>query len=199
MKFTNSLQMKEINKDKKQNKEKEKIKSIIINRNYKKRRYHNKKKQQLTKEKDKKIESEHESSELTKYKQTINQKKKEKYITNETWGDEIGFSNQWPGITENNTIRLMLQNINGVSQFYNYIEWEYILNNLHEYQIDIAGFTEMNLDLRKTKIKTELYKKAKQMDQNIKMAMSLSPQRNENEAFKMGGQPLLQEEIGWEE
>ena len=60
MKFTNSLQMKEINKDKKQNKEKEKIKSIIINRNYKKRRYHNKKKQQLTKEKDKKIESKHE-------------------------------------------------------------------------------------------------------------------------------------------
>ena len=123
-------------------------------------------------------------------KQFIQSKQRQSKInptSNEPWGDDLNYSQLWPGLTEQKTIRILSQNLNGISSFHDFIEWEYILNNMHGKQTDIAGFTEVNLDLNKPKVKMELLERAKKMDQNIKIATSSSKYKNNNEMFKMGG------------
>ena len=149
---------------------------------YKRKRYHKK-------EKDKRLGQKSKEMKWKIKKNTQNMKlsKNQKIIDNDYWGDKMEFSDKWPGITEDKRLRIMTQNLNGVSYYNKFYEWEHTLQNLHDKQVDIAGYTEMNLDLTQSRIKTELIHKAKQMDQNIKIVMSASKQKNKNEVFKMGG------------
>ena len=90
---------------------------------------------------------------------TIQQEKREKKLAEldeekKRWfGDKFKNSKQWPNETNDNIIRIYGQNINGVSRYTNYNEWEIILENLNKQQIDIACLSEINLDLNKADIK----------------------------------------------
>ena len=43
------------------------------------------------------------------------------------WGDTIELADSWPSKTKNNTIRIYSQNVNGISHFNDYMEWNIFL------------------------------------------------------------------------
>ena len=79
--------------------------------------------------------------------------KKKKECSGKIWGDELRLDRKWPNIPENKTIRIFGHNVNGVSYKNGYLDWTLMLQQLEEYQIDIAGLVEMNLDLNKPAVK----------------------------------------------
>ena len=49
----------------------------------------------------------------------------------------------------------------GISNFNDYSEWEIILENLHNLQVDVACLTEINLDVMMPEVKYTMLEKAK--------------------------------------
>ena len=85
---------------------------------------------------------------------------------NKMWGDEMTRNNKWP-TTMNNTLRILGQNIKGISYYNDYIAWQYTLDQLDAMQIDVGCFSEINLDLNNKAVQYELMEKAKRMDRQI--------------------------------
>ena len=175
--------IKEIKKDSDTNK------NININKgkNLKKKRYHKR-------EKNMRLQRNKKNMKTTTTNKTNKQhflKKKQTEVNyrhrDDPWGDKLTKSNLWPGETEQTTIRIMTQNVNGISHFYDYYEWDHVLHTMHQDQVDILGITEVNLDLSKPAVKYKLIQRAKKLDNNFRMAMSASKYKSDNEAFKMGG------------
>ena len=50
-------------------------------------------------------------------------------------------TNSRPGKTKDQTIRIYGHNVNGVSHFDYYSEWEIALENFHKLQVDVACLT----------------------------------------------------------
>ena len=73
------------------------------------------------------------------------------------WGDDLVTSKQWPR-NEKKHFRIFGQNVNGISYYNKYIEWEMFLNYMDEFQADTICVNEVNLDLNKAEVKEELYK-----------------------------------------
>ena len=96
-------------------------------------------------------------------------------------------SKNWPLHTKEGTIRIYRQNVNGVSYFENYGEWEIVLENLHEKQVDIACLTEMNLDLTKPGVCYELREKVKKLDRSANIIMVASKTTVHDRVTKRGG------------
>ena len=113
-------------------------------------------------------------------------KSNEKQIK-ELWGDRLTTSEKWPSQSEEKTVRILGQNVNGVSYFNDYLEWEMILGYMDDMQIDIMCFNEINLDLAKPKVYWELSKKLKYIDKHAKLTTSSSKQSYTDSEFKMGG------------
>ena len=68
---------------------------------------------------------------------------------NESFGDIMIQSKTWPETNKKGTMRIYGQNVNGVSSYEDYSEWQIILETLHKQQVDIACLTEVNLDVTK--------------------------------------------------
>ena len=82
-------------------------------------------------------------------------------IHNEWFGNKVIVTNSWPEKTREQTIRIYGQNVNGISYFNDYSEWEIILENLHNLQVDVACLTEINLDVMMPEVKYTMLEKAK--------------------------------------
>ena len=111
--------------------------------------------------KSRKKKDEREKSNKLKYDQAIKQliaeneerKRKAKYLQKkktpqgEIWGDKLTIDSSWPVNSEQETLRFFGQNTNGISYTNGYLDWSMTLQQLHEYQADISGLVEVNLDL----------------------------------------------------
>ena len=51
-------------------------------------------------------------------------------------------SKQWPKQSEEGTIRIYGQNLNGISQRKKYSEWDYILDKIHNKQVEPINTTQ---------------------------------------------------------
>ena len=73
------------------------------------------------------------------------------------WGDILTTSSQCPLNTEEKTIRIKGQNVNGLLYYNDYIEWEMVLTYMDEFQADVICLVEPNLDMNKPKVKEEKF------------------------------------------
>jgi hypothetical protein len=69
-------------------------------------------------------------------------------------------------------------NINGISKYVNWIEWDIIVKNMSHLQLDMFGITEPNINFNKKQIELHLREIAKTTDKNIQMSTSCSNQLN---------------------
>ena len=122
-------------------------------------------------------------------KNTTNMKKQKINIgiNKEFWGHTLSRNEEWPDINHTGRIRIVSQNVNGVSYFNKYNEWEILLDVMHYYQADIFGICEMNLDLNQPGVNYELLKRLKKIDRNAIMSTSSSIKTTTDTPFKMGG------------
>ena len=103
------------------------------------------------------------------------------------WGDELSIDKEWPNIPENKTIRIFGHNVNGVSYKHNYLDWTLMLQQLEEYQVDIAGLVEMNLDLNKPAVRKIIRDKMIKYDKHARISMSSSLESYSSTPHKPGG------------
>ena len=126
-----------------------------------------------------------------KWSKNINQQskmRKDKH-KNQTWGDNLITDNEWP--IKSSTLRLMTQNVHGISSANQYMEWELALTYLDEMQVDISCMQELNLDMAKPQVQYDLQEKLKTMDKHAKLATSASPKIYNNSPYKMGGTSII--------
>ena len=130
----------------------------------------------------------------------IKTKKKRKIPTKkedmEPWGDVMTTTCKWPNETEDKTICIFGQNVNGLSYANQYIEWEMALQYLDEFQVDVACLCEPNLDLNKPAVMEQQQSRLKKIDPHARMAKSVSPLIFSQTHFKMGEKSLSQEATG---
>ena len=68
------------------------------------------------------------------------------------WGDKLVKNSNWPILEDTSYIRIVHQNVNGISYHNNYNEWEIALEVMDQYQADIIGLNEINLDTNQPKV-----------------------------------------------
>ena len=105
----------------------------------------------------------------------------------EYWGDKLSTEREWPLENKNKKFRVIGQNVNGLSYYNEYIDWEMTLNYMDEFQADVVCLGEPNLDLNKPKVNEEIRKRLQKVDLNGKLAKSSSPTIYNDSEFKMGG------------
>ena len=97
----------------------------------------------------------------------------------------------WPSLTANKTVRIFGHNTNGISYKHNYLEWMLTLQQIEEYQADIACLVEINLDTNKPCVRRDLREKMKTYDKFAKMSMSSSKESHTDTAYKPGGTTVI--------
>ena len=81
----------------------------------------------------------------------------------------------------------MGQNVNGLSYYNDYVEWEMALLYMDEFQVDVECLGEPNLDLKKPEVMEQIYKRLKKIDMHSKLIKSVSPSIFSDTPFQMGG------------
>ena len=107
--------------------------------------------------------------------------------SDEYYGNRMTTSEEWPAKTKRGTLRIYGQNINGISKYTEYDEWEIMLDTMYNQQIDIACLSEINLDMNKTTVKYKLQEKAKQMDRGSQIVTATSKTTVTETEVKRGG------------
>jgi hypothetical protein len=102
------------------------------------------------------------------------------------FGDELDFHEKWISGEYNETFRVGAVNINGISKYVNWIEWDIIVKTMSHLQLDMFGLTEPNINFNNKKIELHLRDIAKATDRNIQLSTSCSNQLNHTDK-KMGG------------
>ena len=120
-----------------------------------------------------------------------NYKKKYKEPTNEKWGDKMILDKKWPNINENRTLRFFGHNTNGISYKDGYFEWLLTLQQVEEYQANVVGLVELNLDVYKPEVKNTLYKKMKKYDKHAKISTASSKESYTDSPYKPGGTAVM--------
>ena len=113
--------------------------------------------------------------------------KKDKSAKEEPWGDVLTTDDNWPNITENGTLRYFGQNVNGISYKDGYMEWLLTLQQMEEYQVDVASMVEINLDLNKPAVRKELFDMMKKYDKFAKISTTASKESYSPSPYKPGG------------
>jgi len=103
------------------------------------------------------------------------------------WGDILTTNNKWPRVNNCNTLQISHVNMNGISYTNNYIDWEMILGNLQQMQVDIFGITEPNLDLNNKLVQESIREKTQHFDKYMKITVSSSFQKVGETPYKRGG------------
>ena len=150
-----------------------------------KRRYD--KEQRAKKNKEEREKSLKKLQELNKKAKKKHKYKKKKTPKEDMWGDDLNHDNNWPNLTENKTIRIFGHNTNGISYKNNYLEWMLTLQQLEEYQVDVACLVETNLDTNKPSVRRDLKEKMRNFDKFAKLTTSSSKESHTETAFKPGG------------
>jgi hypothetical protein len=104
----------------------------------------------------------------------------------EWYGDQLPYHNNWETGEYNETIRLCLININGISQDLNWIEWDTTLKSMYTLQVNILGITEPNINFKNKKVKSNIIQMGQSFERNIQISTSCSNQLN-NTIKKKGG------------
>jgi hypothetical protein len=102
------------------------------------------------------------------------------------FGDELDFHEKWISGEYNETFRVGAVNINGISKYVNWIEWDIIVKTMSRLQLDMFGLTGPNINFDNKKIELRLRDIAKATDRNIQLSTSCSNQLNHTDK-KMGG------------
>ena len=102
-------------------------------------------------------------------------------------GDTMTFDDGWPNVENKKTLRIFNINLNGVTSYNNFLEWEMTIAFLMDMQVDVFGLTEINLDLNNGMIKDRFIQSGKHFDNYLRMATSSSLQTIGDSTFKMGG------------
>ena len=97
------------------------------------------------------------------------------------------FDEGWPNVDKRKTLRVFHINLNGVTSYNNFLEWEMTVAFLMDMQVDIFGLTEVNLNLNNGIIRDKFIQSGKHFDSYMKMAVSSSKQEISKSPFKMGG------------
>ena len=109
-------------------------------------------------------------------------------IANNSWhGDRLTLDNKWPNINSTQTLRILGQNLNGISYYNNYLDLDMTLQQMDAMQVCIAGYSEVNLDMNKNKIKYEVTQKIKNFDRSSSISMSSSKTTLTTSKYKRGG------------
>ena len=118
----------------------------------------------------------------------INIKNKEVKKEKLKWqGDIMTLDEGWPDIDKRKTLRLFHINLNGITYQNKLLEWEITIAHLMDMQVDIFGFTEVNLDLNNGIVRDNVVQAGKHFDPYLRMATSSSLQKVGESPFKMGG------------
>ena len=107
------------------------------------------------------------------------------------YGDKLSVSDRWPNYTKEDYVRIYGQNVNGISYTNDYAEWEIALDHLHNKQVDVACFSEINLATEKPEVKYALIEKAKKLDKNIKVNLTCSKTNTSGSIAKRGGVAVI--------
>ena len=105
----------------------------------------------------------------------------------DSWGDKLTISESWPSVYNRTTLRIFHINLNGISHFNDYIEWEVVLHHLTGLQADIFLITEPNLDLNKISVRESLRSTCSKFDKYMKIRILFSRQKVDDSPFKRGG------------
>ena len=103
------------------------------------------------------------------------------------YGDKIEEDNGWPKETAHGCIRIYSQNINGTPAKSDFIDWEMLLNNINDLQVDVVNLSDINLDLNNAEVVHKLMEKAKRMDKHMKMITTTSKTTAGTSVSKRGG------------
>ena len=118
----------------------------------------------------------------------INMKNKELKKEKLKWqGDIMTLDDGWPDIDKRKTLRLFHINLNDITYQNKLLEWEMTIAHLMDMQVDIFGFTEVNLDLNNGIVRDNVVQAGKHFDPYLRMATSSSLQKVGESPFKMGG------------
>ena len=116
-------------------------------------------------------------------------KRKEDFESSKlSWhGDTMTFEEGWPNIDRRQTMRIFHINLNGISHYNKYLEWEMTLAFLMDMQVDIFGLTEVNLDMANGEVKDNFIQCGKHFDAYMRLSTLSSLQKVGESPFKMGG------------
>ena len=108
-----------------------------------------------------------------------------------TWGDEIEHRQNWPkkDDDEEERVRFVHLNANGITTKNEYVEWESLLHGLHDIQADVFCTNETNIDTRQSLVQFKVRDIAKQKDRHLHINMTSSKQTplKRDSFFKPGG------------
>ena len=138
------------------------------------------KEERRDRKRDKRKQKRKHDREAKEQKDNNNTGKEEKQYIDElkTWGDEIRERANWPKHEESgsNYIRIMHLNANGITTKNEFVEWEMLLQSLHESQVDVFCINETNVDTRQSIVQFKVRDLAKQKDRHMYLNMSSSKQ-----------------------
>ena len=118
----------------------------------------------------------------------INVKAKEKSIDNNCWhGDIFTLEEEWPNRNTNQTLRILGQNLNGVSYYNDYLDLDMTLQQMDAMQVGIAGYSEVNLDMNKNNVKYDVVTKVNFFDKSCVISTSSSKTTLTTSKYKRGG------------
>ena len=118
----------------------------------------------------------------------INVKGKEKSIDNNCWhGDIFTLEEEWPNRNTNQTLRILGQNLNGVSYYNDYLDLDMTLQQMDAMQVGIVGYSEVNLDMNKNNVKYDVVTKVNFFDKSSVISTSLSKTTLTTSKYKREG------------
>lgn len=120
-------------------------------------------------------------------KKIIKNKMTKQEIDGKIWGNNLITNDKWPNVNDLQYIRVLYQNVNGISYYNKYNEWEIVLDVMDSMQADVISLNEINLDMTLPNVKYNLMSRLKKMDRNAKMSVSASASIKSETPFKMGG------------
>lgn len=104
---------------------------------------------------------------------------------NEVWGDDLQLDSTWP--TNMNTVRLVGSNLGGISSDTNYIDWEILLHQMKDLQVDVFCFSELNLNLHNPTVYDNLQNHKKRIDKFMSLSYTCNRPTNYSAEYQPGG------------
>ena len=108
---------------------------------------------------------------------------------NKTWGDELTLDSKWMETNNDNKLRILHMNVNGIVSKNDYIEWEVLLDNMDQVQTDIFCLNETKVDTTQSQVQFDIRDRGKRMDKHMHLNMNSSRQKpiSSKSIFKPGG------------
>ncbi len=96
----------------------------------------------------------------------------------EWFGDKLEMNDGWHTGEYTKSMRICSVNINGISREMKWLEWETLINDMYQLQIDALGVGEPNINFNNYSTMLQLKEIAKKKDRRIQISHSCSNQLN---------------------